>query len=135
MPFRAGIVYGWHVIRFRAMVPKVEIKSANGTTREFRPADTMKEWIPIAQSHNEVAKVFTILAKGLLEWVDLYRILEIVKKDAGGIDAIAAAGWATKKSIERLKHTSNSPDAIGLDARHGVQDNQPPTRPMAISEA
>lgn len=74
-------------------------------------------------------------SRGTLDWVNLYRIFEIVACDSGGLDAINANAWATKASMKLFKHTANSPGALGLDARHGTETTQPPKQPMTISEA
>jgi hypothetical protein len=37
--------------------------------------------------------------------------------------------------MELFRRTANSFEAVGLDARHGVEQNQPPSTPMDISEA
>lgn len=76
-----------------------------------------------------------IFADGALDWVKLYRILEIVGLDVGDLDSIAVNGWATKAALRLFKHTANSPAAVGLDARHGAETTAPPKQPMTISEA
>ena len=69
-------------------------------------------------------------------WINLYKVYEIVKKDAGkqnNIDRIQQ--WITKKKISLFTRTANSQSAIGDDARHGVDDKDPPKEPMSLSEA
>ena len=69
-------------------------------------------------------------------WINLYKIYEIVDKDAGKIKKIhRIEQWITKKKISDFKQTANSKRAIGDDARHGVDDNDPPKEPMSLSEA
>lgn len=123
------------VIRFRAFAPTVKLTHADGTVEEFHPADPVKQWASVALSNDAVANVFRIFAGGTLDWVNLYRIVEIVASDVGGLDAIDANGWATKSSMRLFKQTANSPGALGLDARHGAETTQPPKHPMTISEA
>ncbi|MBD1811084.1 hypothetical protein NDA07_18880 [Microcoleus vaginatus DQ-U2] len=41
----------------------------------------------------------------------------------------------TKDKISQFTHTANSQSAIGDDARHGVERNDPPKEPMPKSEA
>jgi hypothetical protein len=123
------------VIRFRASAPTVRLTHADGTVEEFHPADPVRHWAGFALRNDAIANVFRILAGGTLDWVNLYRILEIVDSDVGGLDAIDANGWATRASMRLFKHTANSPGALGLDARHGAEATQPPKLPMIISEA
>jgi len=108
---------------------------SDGTVESRYPADQVPGWIRIAQQNPDVAKAFRLLGAGNLNWVNLYRLYEIIKKDIGGIEEIVNRGWATKKSLKRFKHTANSPDAIGDDARHGKQPTKPPKNPMALGEA
>jgi hypothetical protein len=123
------------VIRFRATAPTVQLAHVDGTVEVFHPADPVRAWLPLAFSDDAVANVFRILSSGALDWVNLYRIFEIVAASAGGVDTIASNGWAAKDSMSLFKHTANSPRAVGLESRHGASSNQPPARPMTISEA
>jgi hypothetical protein len=123
------------VIRFRAISPTVKVTHADGTVEEFHPADPLKQWMALALSNDAVANVFRILSSGTLDWVNLYRIFEIIAADVGGLDSIASNGWGTKASMKLFKHTANSPTALGVDARHGAEMTQPPPKPMTISEA
>lgn len=123
------------VIRFRAISPTVKLTHADGTVEEFHPADPITQWMPVALSDDAVANVLRIVSSGTLDWVNLYRIFEIITADVGGLDAIANNDWATKTSMKLFKHTANSPGALGLDARHGAESTQPPPKPMTISEA
>jgi len=65
-----------------------------------------------------------------LDWVAMYKVVEIVKKHSGGESGIANAGWATKKEVNLFTHTANSVGALGDHARHGVETTQPPIAPM-----
>jgi hypothetical protein len=123
------------VIRFRAFAPTVKLTHADGSVEEFHPADPVKQWAGVALKSDAVTNVFRIIAGGTLDWVNLYRVLEVVGSDVGGLDAIDANGWATKSSMRLFKYTANSPGALGLDARHGAETTQPPKHPMTISEA
>lgn len=123
------------VIRFRAISPTVKVTHADGTVEEFHPADPVKQWMVLALSNDDVANVFRILSSGTLDWVNLYRIFEIIAADVGGLDSVVSNGWGTRTSMKLFKHTANSPCALGLDARHGAETAQPPPKPMTISEA
>ena len=124
-----------NVIHLRAVAGTVQITHVDGTVQVFHPAAPVKEWLAIAAQSKAVAKVLRLVAGGPFDWVNLYKAFEIVEADVGGVDAVASAGWATKSSIRLFKHTANSPGAIGLESRHGKEANDPPPRPMTISEA
>jgi hypothetical protein len=76
-----------------------------------------------------------LASRGKLDWVNLYRIFEVIAADVGGLDAIASYGWASKASMKLFKRTACSPGAVGLDARHGTDSTPAPSKPMVISEA
>ncbi|MBD0394812.1 MAG: hypothetical protein ICV52_13425, partial [Microcoleus sp. C1-bin4] len=65
-------------------------------------------------------------------WINLYKIYEIVEKNAG---KKKIEQWIIKDKIRQFKHTANSQSAIGDEARHGVDHNDPPKEPMPKSEA
>jgi hypothetical protein len=123
------------VFRMRLLAPTIALTHVDGTVEEFHPADPIKQWAGIALDDERVANVFRIFANGILDWVNLYRIFEIVASDIGGLDAICANGWATKTSMKLFKYTANSPGALGLDSRHGAETTEPPKHSMTISEA
>jgi hypothetical protein len=80
------------VIRFRTISPTVKVTHTDGTVEEFCPADPVRHWAAIALTNDAIAKVFRIFAGGILDWVDLYRIFEIIGEDVGGLDSIASNG-------------------------------------------
>lgn len=123
------------VIRFRGFTPTVTLTHVDGSVEKFRPADPVKLWADVAAKNDAVRSVLLLIGAGALDWVNLYRILELVQSDAGGVNAIVANGWATSSSLKLFKHTANSPGALGLDARHGAEATLPPKHPMTISEA
>jgi hypothetical protein len=111
------------------------ITRADGTVETFDSAAPVKQWLALAASNSAVADVMRILASGVLDWVNLYRILEQIENDVGGLDAIYKNKLASKKSIKCFKRTANSFDVLGLEARHGPKNQQPPANPMMIAEA
>ena len=122
-------------LHLRGFAPTVVIARANGMVEESHPADPVKQWLLLARNDKPIELVLKIFASGDEGWSNLYKVLEIVLKDCNGLPAAASAGWATKKSMKLFMQTANSLEAVGLDARHGVQDSQPPKNPMSLSEA
>lgn len=102
--------------------------------QEIKPADDVPTWVALGMNNEAVAKVFRLLTQPL-DWVGLYRIYEVIESDMGGLDSLVAMGWAAKSRVKLFKHTSNSPGAIGDDARHGKESSQPPPQPMHLHEA
>ena len=64
------------------------------------------------------------------DWVNLYKIYEIVE-ERGGLAVTAVS----RSEIRRFKHTANHQGAAGPDARHARLDADPPKTPMALDEA
>lgn len=122
-------------IHLRASSPTVTLTRADGTTEVMRPADLVNEWAMLAMSESAISDVLRFFGTGKLDWVNLYRIFEIITDDVGGLDPIVGNGWATRSSMRLFKQTANSPGAIGDEARHSVESTQPPPNPMSLSEA
>jgi hypothetical protein len=123
------------VMRFRGFAPTLTITHPDGTVTTVPPADPVGDLTRRAAVDTAVASILRLVSKGDLNWVDLYRALEIVAADVGGGRAITDQEWCTNKSIELFKRTANSPGAVGLDARHGAENTVPPSIPMGIIEA
>jgi len=109
--------------------------SSDGTIQEIHQADPIPDWVKLAQNNQNVARALRLLGNIGYDWVNLYRIYEVVEDDVGGISKITQGGWATETAIRRFKHTGNSVGAIGDEARHGIETTQPPKNPMTFSEA
>lgn len=91
-----------------------------------------ESWMKLAEEDEIVKNVFRQITDFEHNWINLYKVYEIVNKDAG---KKKIEQWITKDKISQFKHTANSQSAIGDDARHGVDHNDPPKEPMSLSEA
>ncbi|MBD0310580.1 MAG: hypothetical protein ICV80_21520, partial [Microcoleus sp. T1-bin1] len=91
-----------------------------------------ESWRKLAEEDEIVKNVFRQITEFEPNWINLYKVYEIVKKDAG---KKKIEQWIIKDKIRQFKHTANSQSAIGDDARHGVDHNDPPKEPMSLSEA
>ena len=113
---------------------EIEARNAKG---ELIPAPELptEKWKDLLLEDSAISTVCELLSRSPIAWNDLYRALEIITEDVGGNKNLIELGWATKESIRRFKHTANSPATIGLDARHGVNQGEPPLIPMILSEA
>lgn len=104
----------------------------DGSFEETHPADPIHQWTDLASRDNAVANVLSVLGTQPAQWVNLYRVYEIVGEDSGGIER---RGWATAATLRNFKHTANHPKSAGLDARHGRMSQKPPKKPMLLSAA
>jgi len=104
-------------------------KTDNGKVQENHPADPIPNWIRTAQTDKNVAEIFQVIGTSVLNWINLYKVYEIIKSDVGGKDKIADNGWATKGQIDLFKQTAQP-------YRHGKLKNYvPPKKSMTLSEA
>lgn len=95
----------------------------------------IRSWVRVATNDVAVSKALRLFGSEARDWVGLYRLLEVIEGDVGGIREIVAAGWATGNSLELFGRTANSVGAVGDLARHGKERTQPPETPMSLSEA
>jgi len=122
------------VLRLRCIPPSIRITKPDGSVEEHHPADPVRDWLEIALKDPLVAKALRLRDKGGLDWVQLYRLYDVIEGDMPQ-STLVQNGWASKKDIRRFKHTANSPGVIGDEARHGKEGHQPPANPMSLSEA
>ncbi len=95
-------------------------------------ADSVSERLTLAGEDATVNKVLHMLNTDFLSWTQMYRVYEIVKKDAN----IIKFGWATDKQLSNFRHHANDPRATGSDSRHGVHNSpDPPGEPLSFTEA
>jgi hypothetical protein len=91
-----------------------------------------ESWMKLAEEDEIVKNVFRQITDFEHNWINLYKVYEIVNKDAG---KKKIEQWITKDKISQFTHTANSQSAIGDDARHGVDKHTPPKEPMSLYEA
>jgi len=99
--------------------------------QDIIPILEFESWMKLAEEDETVKNVFRQITEFDRNWINLYKVYEIVNKDAG---KKKIQQW-TKDKIGDFKRTANSQKAIGDDARHGVDDNDPQKEPMSLSEA
>ena len=95
-----------------------------------------ESWMKLAEEDEIVKNVFRQITDFEHNWINLYKVYEIVEKNAGKIKKIhRIEQWINKDKIRNFKRTANSQRAIGDDARHGVDKEPPPKEPMSLYEA
>ncbi|MBG6080262.1 hypothetical protein [Rubrivivax gelatinosus] len=68
-----------------------------------------------------------------ITWPRLYRALEEV--EAYLEDSVSNVGLCSVSDRDRLKHSANSAEVAGVDARHHIGHSKPPRKPMSLHEA
>ncbi len=122
------VLVGQAVLHARAL----PITVVHGT-QIHRPADPISKWLPLVTQDLVVAKALRLRNAGDLDWVDLYRLYEVIENDVGHL--MHQLGWASRNELERFARTANSVAAAGDKARHGVERTDPPRKRMSLSHA
>ncbi len=107
----------------------------NGKVEETYIFKDLPNWVLLAKQDRNAAKIFNYLETGSNDITTLYKIYEIIETDVGGKKVITENKWASSNRITLFRRTANSPDAIGAEARHGVQKDKPPQKPMSLNES
>ena len=85
-------------------------------------------------AENESLRTALLLLRAS-SWVSLYGAYEIVRDAVGGERRLRRLNWVSGSLLTRFTRTAQSPTALGIEARHGVEVGSPPSNPMRISEA
>jgi hypothetical protein len=120
-----------------------QAESSNICFRAFSGGDApdlVKDWLAVSEKDLEVAKALRLRDLDDLNWVELYRIYEVIEGDYKKNKkkkhlSISESGWITEPEIRLFKHTANSVEASGDRARHGKETTQPPPNPMTLVAA
>ncbi len=85
----------------------------------------ISEFIPLALSDKTVAKALRLCSREL-DWVNLYRIYEVISEDVGGM---------TGKDIKIFKGSANNSKVTGDFSRHGKSNVGTPEETMRLADA
>lgn len=107
------------------------ITRADGTIEEFHPADPVVTWMDLSQRDANVKRALYLIENDFETWYGLYKVYEVIREDVGDIPG---KGWCAQAELKRFTQTANSPEAIGVGARHGKKIPAPPD-PMSLSSA
>jgi len=99
--------------------------------QDIIPILEFDSWRKLAKEDERVKNVFRLFRDFEHDWINLYKVYEIVYQDAG---RTKIEQWTNKK-IGLFTQTANSQRAIGDDARHAVDKHDPPKEPMSLPEA
>jgi len=95
-------------------------------------------YVQLARTHLDVAEVLEILGKAnpAPDWVELYKVFEIVRDSVGGLKPLERQGWVTAAALDAFTASANRPDISGAQARHARTSPKPPRkRTMTLIEA
>jgi len=85
------------------------------------------------QAFDEVLRL--IGTSPALNWIDLYKLYELLKRDAGGDDALRARTGISQADLKAFTASANLPEVSGSAARHAVGTGGVPSRTMTQTAA
>jgi len=109
----------------------ITIIHRDGTIEEDCPAAPVIHWMALSKRDEHVKRALHLIENDFETWDGLYKVYEVIQEDVGNIPE---KGWCTEAELKRFKQTANSPEALGVDARHGKMIPAPPD-PMSLSSA
>jgi hypothetical protein len=114
--------------RARALAPTILVE---GQEVPPKPGSLWtNRWLELAARDADAAEALLIWGSQPHDWVNLYKVFEIVERRAD----IVGSGWASQNEISRFTRTANNPAAAGANARHARSHVQPPPNPMRSEE-
>jgi len=116
------------------MSGNLTITRADGSVESTRD-NAVEAFAELAIKDASVTRALRLFGSGTHDWVNLYRIYEIIESDMGGLSAMINLSWISKSRVSNFKHTANSVSAAGDEARHGEERTIPPPSPMPLTEA
>lgn len=84
----------------------------------------ISKFIPLSLKNKSVAKALRLCSREL-DWVNLYRIYEVISEDIGGLKS---------KKLTIFKRTANNCSASGDISRHGKMNKGTPKTAMQLSD-
>ncbi len=107
----------------------------NGEIIGRQPADRIKDLLRLSEESPDIAEMMSYMQQyGMHDWVNMYKIFELLRKKLGGDNKLIKALSTTKAQKDRFTRTANNPEASGDLARHAVSDQSPPSDPMTLEE-
>lgn len=95
-------------------------------------------YLELAGTHPDVAEALALLGEAgpAPDWVELFKVLEIVRDNVGGLKPLKRQGWVAASDLDAFTASANRPDISGVQARHARTSPKPPRkRTMTLIEA
>lgn len=93
------------------------------------------DYLKVAAGNADVAEALATMGNpSPPNWVELYKVYEIIEH-AGALQTARQAAGISSKGLTLFARTACHPDAAGPDARHGRSRQAPPKNPMTIGTA
>lgn len=104
------------------------VTQADGTAQVTTGMSPMVEALRSSQAHPVLAEVYRVLGSHQQpRWVEFYKAYELLRRECGGDQALAAQTGVAEKRIELLTMNSNHQLLTGDEARHASMPGVPPS--------
>lgn len=126
------------VSRTKARVGFQLLKEVDGTIVTVKKAPTFGETVlPMTDTNEFLERALFLYGTVEHNWRGLYMVLDAVSESYGGPKNLLKQDFAQtyKNDIENFKHHANSYRALGVEARHGHANDEPPKKQMTLTEA
>ena len=127
------VVVGSGAIEARGRLTAVGTVTRSGEPAPLPPPQGPK-YLALAAQHSDVAEALTIMGNAEPNWVELYKVYEIIRDNIRPAK-IEDKGWATKQEQSTFTGSANRPDVGGAYARHARTSGVPPVRIMSLQQA
>ena len=119
-----------------AYISSIDVIRADGRVENWNESIFLRKCFQLTEKDERISKVLRLRNSDNLNWVDLYRIYEVIEEEVGDLRSLDP-GRITKNTIERFTRTANSASELGAGdhSRHGIEKFQPPQKPMSLREA
>jgi hypothetical protein len=111
----------------------VQINHLSGSQQFIPPAESVRKWVEVSATDNEVADVLHILGSRQLDWRSLYWIFDAIeqdcRKDWTKVDP-SVSTWERDFTM-----SANNRKISGVDGRHGADMGTPKRPGMSLSQA
>ncbi|MGO8940214.1 MAG: hypothetical protein ACLQLO_24910 [Mycobacterium sp.] len=107
------------------------VRGSDGQLKPDPPSPAVAR-VALAASNSRVDKVLGFMASDL-DWLNLYKVYELVRDDETKPASIAKMGWASENKQSAFRVSANDPEVSGDDARHAVSQGDP-KRTMTLAE-
>ena len=99
--------------------------SVNGVPAKDALPETMAKLWAASQARPLEAAITKFGSMTTLNWVDLYKIFELIRKAAGNQKMLIQKSGVTEQRISSFTYNANHPDLGGAGARHAVLPGEP----------
>lgn len=98
------------------------------------PPPLAPQLVDLADRDTIAAEVMSVLGPpGALSWAELYKVFEIVEHEVGGLNALVATGWTTRRMAENFTLSANRRDVSGDGARHARNSGRKPSEDRSMT--